>query len=157
MVAVGRAFHWFDKDRALAEFRRILKPDGWVALVSIGNVHSAADAKFSEQISAFEHLLVGHSTDYKYLRSGYRIHDNMQALFGTEAELHQAQLPGTHQLDWPAFRGSTMSLSVTPQPGHPGHEAFQRELRLFFDTYADNNILTVPTTCWITAARFNTR
>ena len=25
LVAAGRAFHWFDKERALAEFRRILK------------------------------------------------------------------------------------------------------------------------------------
>src|SRR5271170_2887597 len=43
MVAAGRAFHWFDKDRALAEFRRILKPSGWIALVSIGRTHDTND------------------------------------------------------------------------------------------------------------------
>jgi ubiquinone/menaquinone biosynthesis C-methylase UbiE len=159
MVAAGRAFHWFDKDRALAEFRRILKPAGWVALVSAGRTrlakdHAAADSEFREQLSAFERLLTEHGTDYTYVRSGYRVHDNMQALFGPDAELLQAQLPGTQQLDWSAFHGNAMSLSVVPQPDHHNFETFQRGLRMHFDNYAEDSILTVPTTCWITAARF---
>ena len=32
-VTAGQAFHWFDPARARIEFRRILKPDGWVVLV----------------------------------------------------------------------------------------------------------------------------
>jgi hypothetical protein len=47
-----------------------------------------------------------------------------------------------------------MSLSVSPQPGHPNHEVFLRELRRYFDTYASAGIFTTPTLCWITAARF---
>jgi len=154
MVAAGRAFHWFDKDRALTEFRRILKPAGWVALVSLGRAHDSSDPALHDQTLAFDHLLTEHGTDYKYVRAGYRIHDNMRDLFGPEATLHQAQLPGTQQLDWAAFRGQTMSLSVVPQEDHPNNEVFQRELRLYFDTHGSAGILTMPTTCWITAARF---
>src|ERR1035441_3429176 len=32
-VTAGQAFHWFDPEAARAEFERILKPAGWVALV----------------------------------------------------------------------------------------------------------------------------
>lgn len=32
-VLCAQAFHWFDPQAALSEFRRILKPGGWVALV----------------------------------------------------------------------------------------------------------------------------
>jgi ubiquinone/menaquinone biosynthesis C-methylase UbiE len=32
-VVSAQAFHWFDAPRALAEFARILKPSGWVALL----------------------------------------------------------------------------------------------------------------------------
>ena len=33
VVLAAQAFHWFDAQAALREFHRILKPDGWVALV----------------------------------------------------------------------------------------------------------------------------
>jgi SAM-dependent methyltransferase len=32
-ITVGQAFHWFDADRALPEFRRVLRPEGSLALV----------------------------------------------------------------------------------------------------------------------------
>jgi hypothetical protein len=76
----------------------------------------------------------------------------MEMLF--DGEFHHDELPGLRQLDWLTFRGHTMSLSVAPQTGLPNHEAFQRELRRHFDTYACDGIFTMPTTCWITAARF---
>jgi SAM-dependent methyltransferase len=153
MVAAGRAFHWFDKQRAPAEFRRILKPGGWVVLVSLGRSHDSTDPAFREQIADFERLLSEHGTDYKYTRSGYRVHDNLLEVFGPEAELHQEHLPGTQQLDWPGFRGQMMSLSVVPRDDHPNYAAFQRELRAYFDRHADDGILTMPTTCYVTAAR----
>jgi SAM-dependent methyltransferase len=154
MVAAGRAFHWFDPDRALAEFRRILKPAGWIALVSIGRAHVTTDPAFIPEIKAFERLLVEHGTDFNYARAGYRVQEDMQTLFGPEATLHQAQLPGTQQLDWPTLRGQAMSFSVVPQQDHPNYETFQRELRLYFDTFAPNGVLTMPTTCYITAVRY---
>ena len=46
LVAVGRAFHWFDRDRALAEFRRILKPEGWVTLVAVDRDRNAKDPAY---------------------------------------------------------------------------------------------------------------
>jgi ubiquinone/menaquinone biosynthesis C-methylase UbiE len=153
MVAAGRAFHWFDKQRAPVEFRRILKPGGWVALVSLGRSHDSTDSVFHEQIADFERLLIEHGTDYQYVRSGYRVHDNLLDVFGSNAEMHQERLPGTQQLDWPSFRGQMMSLSFVPREGHPNYAAFQRELRAYFDRHADCGVLSMPTTCYITAAR----
>jgi len=33
LITVGQAWHWFDPQAAACEFRRILKPEGWVALI----------------------------------------------------------------------------------------------------------------------------
>ena len=156
LIAVGRAFHWFDKDRALAEFRRILKPAGWVALVATDRSRdSNADPSFDDQIAGFEDLLATHGTDYTRIRSGYRSYESMDSLL--DGELHQTQIHGSRQLDWDAFRGQAMSLSVTPQHGHPAFAAFERELRAYFDRFARAGILTQPTTCWISAGRFQPR
>jgi ubiquinone/menaquinone biosynthesis C-methylase UbiE len=150
MVAAGRAFHWFDVPRALTEFRRILKPDGWLVLISLGR-NKGAD----RQSRDFEHLLTHQGIDDNYARAGFRVHENLHEFFA--ADYHHAEIDGEQQLDWETFLGQTMSLSVVPQPGHPRAENFHRLLRDYFNTYATNGILTAPTKCWIDAGRLSTQ
>ena len=90
LVAAGRAFHWFDRDRALAEFRRILKPDGWITLVSVGRAKDD-----SQQSTDFERLLVDYGTDYTYVRAGYRVHEDLHALF--TRDWHHEEIHGKHR------------------------------------------------------------
>jgi SAM-dependent methyltransferase len=150
MVAAGRAFHWFDIPRALTEFRRILTPDGWLVLISLGR-----DKNATPQSRDFEDLLTQYGIDYNYVRAGYRVHDNLQDIFA--ADQHQAEIEGEQQLEWDAFHGQTNSLSVVPQPNDPRAETFNHHLRNYFNTYATNGILTVQTKCWINAGRLSTQ
>ena len=145
MVAAGRAFHWFDTERALAEFRRVLKRGGWVALVSAGRAHIE-----TEQALDFERLLVEFGNDQTYARSTYRVHDKLEELF---VDLHQAEIPGEQRMDWETLRGFAQSISVVPQRGTPGFEAFEVELRKHFERFARDGVLTMQTTCWISAGR----
>jgi SAM-dependent methyltransferase len=150
LVAAGRAFHWFDVPRAMTEFRRILKPDGWMVLVSLGRAKDS-----SAQSVAFEELLLTHGIDYTYVRSGYRVHDNLASVF--TADMHHAELPSASRLDWESFLGQTMSLSVAPRPDDPRFATFMQALRAYFEHYAVDHLLTMPATCWITAGRITTR
>jgi ubiquinone/menaquinone biosynthesis C-methylase UbiE len=153
LVAAGRAFHWFDQERALAEFRRILTPNGWVALIAADRDRDSKDPAYRPLIDAYENLMCTYGIDYtRVVRSGYRSYDQMETFL--DGELHQAQLPGLRQLDWTTFRGHSLSLSISPQPGHPGFAAFESALRSYFDTYSSAGIFTMPTVCWITAGRF---
>jgi len=152
LVAAGRAFHWFDKERALAEFRRILAPGGWAAVVAIDRARESADPEAAAQIEAFEGLMAAHGTDYTRVRAGYRTYDNMEAIF--DGEIHQAQLHGMRPLDWATMLGHARSLSASPPPEHPGYAAFEHALRGHFERFARDGILTIPTICWITAGRF---
>jgi ubiquinone/menaquinone biosynthesis C-methylase UbiE len=150
MVAAGRAFHWFDIPRALTEFRRILKPNGWLVLVSLGR-----DKGEDQQSRDFEYLLTHHGVDDNYARAGFRVHENLQELFA--ADHHRAEIGGQQQLDWETFLGQTNSLSIVPQPPDPRAETFHRLLCDYFNTYASNSILTAPTKCWIDAGRLSTQ
>jgi len=152
MVAAGRAFHWFDKERSLAEFRRILKPGGWVALIAVDRDRDSKEPAYREQIDAYEHMMSTHGTDYARVRSGYRTYDRAETLF--DGEFHRDALPGVRQLDWATFSGHAKSLSITPQPGHPNHAGFEQALVEYFLSFASDGVLTMPTICWITAARF---
>jgi ubiquinone/menaquinone biosynthesis C-methylase UbiE len=144
IVAAGRAFHWFDTQPALAEFRRILKPQAWLVLASLGRAKNR-----TPQSLAFEQLLTTHGTDITYVRASYRVHEDLEGIFASDH--HNAELRSEQQLDWPSFRGQTMSLSMTPPPDAPTFPTFERALRTHFDTYATNNIITLATTCWLNA------
>lgn len=145
MVSAGRAFHWFDTQRALAEFRRALKPGGWVVLVSAGRAHVD-----TEQALDFERLLVEFGNDRSYSRSIYRVHDKLEELF---VDLHQAEILGEQQMGWETLQGLAQSLSVVPRPEAPGFEAFEAELRKHFERFARDGVLAMPTTCWISVGQ----
>jgi SAM-dependent methyltransferase len=148
LIAAGRAFHWFDHARALPEFQRILKPRHWVALVSMGRAKD--DSPLSQ---AFESLLNTHGTDYRYVRDGYRVHDKLETLF-PGGEVRQTAIAGKQKLTFDALTGQAMSYSMTPLPSDPRHAAFMKALEEFFLRFSDNDLLTQPTTCWISCCRF---
>ncbi|MGO4209499.1 class I SAM-dependent methyltransferase [Terriglobus sp. 2YAB30_2] len=148
LIAAGRAFHWFDHARALPEFRRILKPGRWVALVSIGRAKD--DSPLSQ---AFESLLTTHGTDYPYVRDGYRVHDKLETLF-PGGEVCQTAIPGEQKMTLDALTGQAMSYSMAPLSGDPRHAAFIQALGEFFRRFSNGGLLTQPTTCWINCCRF---
>ena len=114
MVTAGRAFHWFDAPKALAEFRRILKPNGWLALISLGR-----EKDTSPQCASFETLLTTHGTDHSYVRSGYRVHDNLSEIY--PGLLYQ------EKIHWRA----TPQLGSIPRPDDvPLHRAAPRRPHL---------------------------
>ncbi len=123
-IVAAQAFHWFDPGRARAEFRRILKPGGWVALIWNTRVKDTAFAR------AYEALLSKYGTDYAGVT-----HERLgpAALAGFfSARFLQTELPNAQQLDRDALRGRLLSSSYVPATGQPGHDAMLAELDAIF-------------------------
>ncbi|MDD5563558.1 MAG: class I SAM-dependent methyltransferase [Thermoanaerobaculaceae bacterium] len=129
LVTAAQAFHWFDRPRARAEFARILKPGGWVAL--LWNLRRKDADAFAV---AYERLLLEYATDYERVD-----HANV-----TDAVIAEFFHPGAFRLrvfsnrqvfDYDALEGRLLSSSYAPAAGHPNHAPMLAALRAVFDRY----------------------
>ena len=147
-IAVGRAFHWFDLERTSKEFRRILRPGGWVVLASHSRVRDD-----SPQSKEYEALLREHGTDYAENRERYEIAPRVDAFF-VGGELFREETRGEQRLTLEELIGQTQSYSVTPEPGHPKYEGMQRALREFFARWETDGVVVMKTACRVACGRF---
>jgi len=124
-IVAAQAFHWFQPEPTRAEFRRILRPGGWVAL--FWNRRLADCDAFAQ---AYEALLKRFSTDYAEVR-----HERIDAAairrFLGDGFV-QRTLPNAQHFDLAALRGRLLSSSYAPLPDAPNHAPMMRELERIF-------------------------
>ena len=112
LVLCAQAFHWFVRDRALEEFRRILRPGGRMAL--IWNLRDAADPFQQRYTQALAGLQEPLARDREYVDS--LLQDS--PAFGGARKLEFAH---TQRFTLEQLLGRTRSVSYFPPPG-PDHE-----------------------------------
>jgi SAM-dependent methyltransferase len=130
-ITAGQAFHWFDQGRCRPEFRRILRPHGWVILT--WNQRKIDASPFS---AAYERLLAKFGTDYTEVK-----HERIDAPVLREffqAEPIKVVLPNHQQFDFSALTGRLLSSSYVPEPGQANHIEMLESLRQLFDSHQVN-------------------
>lgn len=148
MIVVGRALHWFNVEAAFREFRRILKPQGWIAILACGR---AEDGR--EENLAFREFLQA-TTGRDFFRDPLLdVYRRLDTLFAGGPVLH-AERHGEMQLDWDALRGLTLSLSHAPLPDSESFSQFESELRSFFDRFKQSGRVTLRTCTYVNAGQF---
>lgn len=138
-VTVGQAFHWFDAHAALAEFRRILRPRGWVALVWNERQAGGDDMPF---LVAYERLLQTYGTDYTSVDHRRFGLEELSHLFG--AAPRRATFDYRQNFDFEGVRGRLLSSSYAPLAGHPHFVPMLAELRAIFDAYQQGGQVAFP-------------
>jgi SAM-dependent methyltransferase len=123
LITSAQAAHWFDRDRSLKEFRRILKLGGY--LVLIWNDRNVDAAEFDRE---YEHLLEKFGTDYAEVR---RRDKRSEDFFGS-IPCEKRVLRNFQDHDNVALEGRLLSSSYTPQPGQESHGPMLTELRFLF-------------------------
>lgn len=104
LVAAAQAFHWFDLEPALAEFKRVLKPEGRCA--AVWNERTA-ETPF---LKAYEELLLDFSSEYRKVSRGL---DTLAAIKASPrvADWSETEMPNAQALDRRAFLGRARSSS----------------------------------------------
>ncbi len=142
-IICAEAFHWFDNERSRSEFRRILKPDGWVFLV--WNQFSATNA-YAADIQALNGELCA---DYRCPAIHVAKQDRAASLFGA-GNFETVHFDNTIRESFAALLGGMLSASFAPRPGDPNEEAYQAGIKRIFDQYSqDQQIETIfDTVCF---------
>ncbi len=138
LVCAAQAFHWFDLEAARAEFRRILKPRGQVAL--IWNSRRKDATPFLQE---YERLIVRFGTDYDAVdHTRVEVREKLAPLFGHDA-FEDAVFDNAQLLDFDGLRGRTESCSYIPQPGHPDYEEMIEALQQLFERFEEDGKVTI--------------
>jgi len=128
-IAAGQSFHWFDRERAGAEFIRILKPQGW--LVLIWNERRVDSTPF---LRAYEQLLHAYSPEYAQVDHRQVDLDIIQAAFPT-VNFQTRSFENQQRFDFEGVKGRLLSSSYAPEAGHPNHAPMLAELAAIFEAH----------------------
>lgn len=136
LVAVGQAFHWFDPVTARGEFRRILKPGGWVAIFFYV---PPEDSGFSKALGEL------FSTRTATMGMQHRPMDleELAAFFSPGfCTIHQIE---TGQfVDYETVEGGFLSSAYAPKPGDPQYKPMLDALRRIFTEHAHEGKVPLP-------------
>ncbi len=135
-VVAAQAFHWFDKEKTRAEFKRILKQNSFVALV-----WNERQLDTNEFLRAYENFIIKFGTDYEQLR-----HDNideniLKDFFQTD--FRRATFQNVQTLDFAGLKGRLLSSSYMPTEENSAYETMIKELKGLFADYAKNDRINI--------------
>jgi SAM-dependent methyltransferase len=144
LVCAGRAFHWFDVERSISEFRRILKPDGWFLSVAFGRAEeeTAANVEVEAMLRSFSNA-GAYDVYAKYARLPECL----------TRDRHHEEIGGAMRLSKEQFGGLLRSISTAPPPGDARFVELQREIDRLFTQHAVGEYIVLATRYWINVGR----
>jgi SAM-dependent methyltransferase len=129
-IAAGQAFHWFDRERARREFRRILKPGGWVAF--LWNERRTDTTPF---LVDYEQMLIHYGTDYDVVNHT-NVDDGVIRSFFAPSDYRLKIFDTRQAFDFESLKGRLLSSSYTPEEGHHNYIPMLEELERIFQRHA---------------------
>jgi SAM-dependent methyltransferase len=128
LITASQAFHWFDVQKSRLELRRILRPEGWVAL--IWNERAVEAVPLLDEYDA---LLRRYCPEYDKVTSMRADESKIREFLGHRPET--GVFANRQVFDYAGLEGRLMSSSYAPEPGNPQHEPLIAGLREIFDRH----------------------
>jgi SAM-dependent methyltransferase len=135
-VIAAQAFHWFDRQKTPAEFRRILRAGGFVALI-----WNERQLDTNDFLRDYEELLKKYGTDYEKVR-----HDNLdKAIFekSFQAEFSSKTFLNAQTLDFDGLKGRILSSSYMPSETDSRFAPMIAEIQRLFAKYAESGKIQI--------------
>jgi SAM-dependent methyltransferase len=140
IVTVGQTFHWFDLVQAKAEFRRILRPGGWVAVVWYQPAHDG-----SPFLRAQSEVMQRHVRPLTQPPRN-RLDDATLSWFLGEERSDTRAVESFEMLGLDGVKGAALSSAYAPEPGGAASEAMMTELTELFEQHQRDGQVHIPIT-----------
>ena len=136
LIFCAQAFHWFCSAETVKEFRRILKPGGFIVLA--WNERLLGANRFHRE---FETFLVGYASDYEEVRHDKLTQKSLEKTFRTDFETVRFE---NHQVcDFAGLKGRTISSSYMPGEDSPKFGEMIENLECLFAEHEENGRITI--------------
>ena len=130
LIVVANSLHWVEQDAARAEFSRVVRPGGRVAIV--WNVSRESGTPFRE---AYADLISTYKTNGG-AGGAKEVYEMTEAFFddgsGERPGYETANFPYSQVLDFEGLKGLVLSYSSMPALGQPGSQEMLRDLEKIF-------------------------
>jgi len=137
LLVAAQAFHWFDVQQARREALRVMRADGWAALL-----WNERPVEASDFLADYEGMLLRYAADYARITASRANEASMREFLGGSMEL--VAFPNQQILDFAGLRGRLMSSSYAPQPSHPAFEPMMLGLREVFSRHERGGSIVFP-------------
>lgn len=146
LVIAGQAFHWFNRELAKKEFRRLLLPGGGCMLV--WNARLLNSSSFAV---AYEETVLRYACDYNDVRHRGITDDRSEELecFFSPHKMTATKVGRVVQrFDLASLRGRMLSSSYMPKATDPVWEAVTADIALLFDRHNVDGLVTIEYDTW---------
>jgi SAM-dependent methyltransferase len=130
-ITAAQAFHWFDIKLSQSEFKRILKPGGWVVIIWNERTETTPFLK------AYETLLQTFAIDYQKV-DHRNVDEKVLSKFFGPNPYQSKKLKNEQHFDFEGLKGRLLSSSYAPMKEHPNYEPMIAELQQIFTSYHEN-------------------
>ena len=129
-ITSAQAFHWFDHECTKREFKRILRPDGFVVL--IWNERKLDADAFSADYGRF---LIEQGDNYEKIRQSHAHEATIKKFFGDDFTVKSYS--NVQTLDYQGLKGRTLSSSYMPTAQDAGFPVMIAALDELFARHND--------------------
>lgn len=140
LVTVAQALHWFDLDKFICEYNRILKSDGQVAILY--NNMDKNDIVVSKFLNIHRTLCPSYCGFSKGINNHKDIYTEM---FG-ENNFTTSTFENNQVLNYEAYMGYIESLSYSLNENDKNYEKYMFALNEIFNMYSNSGNIEFPTT-----------
>jgi SAM-dependent methyltransferase len=136
MIVTGQAFHWFDLEKTKTEFKRILRPGGFIVLM--WNERQLDTTPF---LIGYEELLIKYSTDYAVVRHDRFDEKVLETFF--DSGVSKAVFDNVQIQDLEGIKGRMLSSSYMPTEQDEVFPAMVEDLGPLFAKHSENGRIKV--------------